>query len=235
MLVATRHPGPATARSSSTSPASHDRHRPRPDRRPAVLALTAPSSRFDHGHGPLAAESSSDVAGLLDQSLAVARDGDEAVMLGEGGRGFVNGVHDHQSCGGNVLAATARLRASSSSSPRALVRAGTGQERAGRAAPPEWRRVNRSRPLGKLGADDKVGGEAEVGHHQVISSVPDEGPCRTHRVSMARAPRWSLVSSASFPHENWSSRWRSASVSETNAATSALLDLARLGSAPPFG
>jgi hypothetical protein len=48
------------------------------------------------------AESGSDVADLLDQSLAVTRHGDEAVMLIEGCSGFVDGVDDHQSCGGNA-------------------------------------------------------------------------------------------------------------------------------------
>ena len=46
-------------------------------------------------------ESCRDVADLLDQSLAVPVDGSEAVMLVEGCCCFIDGVHDHESCGGH--------------------------------------------------------------------------------------------------------------------------------------
>lgn len=50
----------------------------------------------------VSAERRRDVVDLLDQSLAVAGHGDEAVVLVEGRRGFVDRVDGHQPGGGNV-------------------------------------------------------------------------------------------------------------------------------------
>ena len=110
-------------------------------------------------------------------------------MLVEGHRGLVDGVHDHQSCGGDVtgLHGSAQgIQQQLATEPLPMQGPIEGQSGEQHRRNGVW--CAACDLSGKLRTDDEMGGEAEVGDHEIVSGMPDEGSCGAHGLGVASMP-----------------------------------------------